>query len=569
MSQYADNEFLFTSESVTEGHPDKVADQISDGVLDAVLADDPYGARGLRDARQHRPRGRLRRDLHRRPTSTSRRSPARRSARSATSTPTSASAPTPARCSTRSTSSRPTSPRASTRRYETRTDPSDDDELDVAGAGDQGMMFGYASNETASLMPLPISLAHRLAERLAAVRKAEVVNYLRPDGKTQVSVRYRDGKPVEIEKLLISTQHKEGAESLIPDDLWEHVVVPGPAQGPLRRQEAAQGVPRQPDRPLRHRRPRRRRRPDRPQDHRRHLRRHGPPRRRRLQRQGPVEGRPLGRLRRALGGQERRGRRPGRPLRDPGRLRDRRRAPGLGRGRDVRHREGRPRSTIAAAHRRALRPAARRVPRGAQAPPADLPEDRRLRPLRPRRRGLHLGAHRQGRRAARRPPASRATPRPSERRAPAVRPEARAERGSGGGRRRRAARLRASRCARSTAATTFSGWATPRKAKSESPLPAVSKSTVPICRIRSRTDWSVLTFWTRSRRVSCDAPGDQAAADVQPLVGHDVVRAQALEEADHEHDGEDAGADADAQCRCCRRARRSRRRRPRATRPPR
>ena len=88
------------------------------------------------------------------------------------------------------------------------------------------MMFGYASNETHELMPLPISLAHRLAKRLADVRKAEVVPYLRPDGKTQVTVRYRDGKPVEIEKLLISTQHKEGAESLIPDDLWEHVVEP-------------------------------------------------------------------------------------------------------------------------------------------------------------------------------------------------------------------------------------------------------------------------------------------------------------------------------------------------------
>ena len=75
-------------------------------------------------------------------------------------------------------------------------------------------------------MPLPISLAHRLAKRLADVRRGEAVPYLRPDGKTQVSVRYRDGKPVEIEKLLISTQHKEGAESLIPDDLWEHVVEP-------------------------------------------------------------------------------------------------------------------------------------------------------------------------------------------------------------------------------------------------------------------------------------------------------------------------------------------------------
>ncbi len=110
--------------------------------------------------------------------------------------------------------------------YETRTDADDDDELDVAGAGDQGMMFGYATNETDALMPLPISLAHRLAERLAAVRKAGTLDYLRPDGKTQVSVRYRDGRPVEIEKLLISTQHAEGAEALIADDLWEHVVEP-------------------------------------------------------------------------------------------------------------------------------------------------------------------------------------------------------------------------------------------------------------------------------------------------------------------------------------------------------
>jgi S-adenosylmethionine synthetase len=112
------------------------------------------------------------------------------------------------------------------RAFESRTDPADDDELDVAGAGDQGMMFGYATRETEELMPLPISLAHKLAHRLAAVRHAELIPYLRPDGKTQVSVRYRDGRPVEIEKLLISTQHKEGAETLIPDDLWEHVVEP-------------------------------------------------------------------------------------------------------------------------------------------------------------------------------------------------------------------------------------------------------------------------------------------------------------------------------------------------------
>ena len=192
-------------------------------------------------------------------------------------------------------------------------------------------------------MPLPISLAHKLAQRLADVRKAEVVPYLRPDGKTQVSVRYATARPVEIEKLLISTQHREGAESLIPDDLWEHVVEPILPKDLYDAKQAAQEVPRQPDGALRDRRPGRRRRPHRPQDHRRHLRRHGPPRRRRVLGQGPVEGRPLGRLRRALRRQERRRGRPGRPLRGAGRLRDRRRAPGVADGRDVRDREDRPR----------------------------------------------------------------------------------------------------------------------------------------------------------------------------------------------------------------------------------
>jgi S-adenosylmethionine synthetase len=112
------------------------------------------------------------------------------------------------------------------RALESRVDPGDDDELDLAGAGDQGMMFGYASNETEELMPLPISLAHRLAKRLADVRRAEILPYLRPDGKTQVTVRYVDGRPAEVERVLISTQHRDGAESLLADDVWEHVIEP-------------------------------------------------------------------------------------------------------------------------------------------------------------------------------------------------------------------------------------------------------------------------------------------------------------------------------------------------------
>jgi S-adenosylmethionine synthetase len=112
--------------------------------------------------------------------------------------------------------------------YELRTDPNDDDELDRAGAGDQGMMFGYASRETKALMPMPIQIAHTLARRLAEVRKAGVVPYLGPDGKTQVTVRYENDRPVEVHKLLISTQHRDDidGETLIKNDLWEHVVEP-------------------------------------------------------------------------------------------------------------------------------------------------------------------------------------------------------------------------------------------------------------------------------------------------------------------------------------------------------
>ena len=222
---YADNEYLFTSESVTEGHPDKVADQISDGVLDCVMRGDPGGrvaCETLVNTGLVVVAGEI-------------------------STDTYVDIPEIARETIRKIGyvdadlgfsadscavinaidkQSPDIAQGVDQAFETRTDPADDDELDIAGAGDQGMMFGYATNETPELMPLPISLAHRLAKRLADVRHAGTLDYLRPDGKTQVSVRYRDGKPVAIEKLLISTQHKEGAESLIPDDLWEHVVEP-------------------------------------------------------------------------------------------------------------------------------------------------------------------------------------------------------------------------------------------------------------------------------------------------------------------------------------------------------
>jgi S-adenosylmethionine synthetase len=226
VTEQAESEFLFTSESVTEGHPDKIADQISDGVLDAVLAEDPYGrvaCETLVNTGLIVVSGEI---------STSTyvdipeiaRSTVRRIGYDDATYGFDANT-----CAVINTIDRqsPDIAQGVSQAYEMRADSSQD-KLDVAGAGDQGMMFGYASNETAELMPLPISVAHRLAERLAHVRKTGVVPYLRPDGKTQVTVRYRDGRPVAIEKLLISTQHADGVdcEETIKPDLWEHVVLP-------------------------------------------------------------------------------------------------------------------------------------------------------------------------------------------------------------------------------------------------------------------------------------------------------------------------------------------------------
>jgi S-adenosylmethionine synthetase len=227
MTSYADNEFLFTSESVTEGHPDKMADQISDGILDAVLRDDPTGrvaCETLVNTGLVVVSGEI---------STSTYVDVPKIVRETVDKIGYNNAEYGFDCNTCAVISAideqsPDIAQGVDTAYEARTDPADDDEFDVAGAGDQGMMFGYATNETKELMPLPISLAHKLAHRLAQVRRGDVLPYLRPDGKTQVSVRYRDGKPVEIEKLLISTQHKDGvdAETLIKPDLWEHVVKP-------------------------------------------------------------------------------------------------------------------------------------------------------------------------------------------------------------------------------------------------------------------------------------------------------------------------------------------------------
>jgi S-adenosylmethionine synthetase len=222
---FSENEFLFTSESVTEGHPDKVADQISDGVLDAVLTDDPTGrvaCETLVNTGLVVVSGEITTDTY-----VDIQDIARETIRAIgyTDADLGFSADSCAVLNAIDKQS-PDIAQGVDTAYERRSDASGGDELDIAGAGDQGMMFGYASNETPELMPLPIALAHRLSRRLAEVRKDGSLDYLRPDGKTQVSIRYRDGRPIAVEKLLISSQHAEGAERRIRDDLWEHVVLP-------------------------------------------------------------------------------------------------------------------------------------------------------------------------------------------------------------------------------------------------------------------------------------------------------------------------------------------------------
>jgi S-adenosylmethionine synthetase len=221
------NEHLFTSESVTEGHPDKICDQISDGVLDAVLADDPTGrvaCEALVNTGFAIVAGEITTetyvDIPKLVRETLRRIGYDR-AKYGFDAETCA-------VITAIDEQSPDIAQGVDVAYEARTDPNDEDELDRVGAGDQGMMFGYATRETRALMPMPIQVAHTLARRLAEVRKADVLSYLRPDGKTQVTVRYENDRPVEITGLLISTQHKPGidGETLLKQDLWEHVVEP-------------------------------------------------------------------------------------------------------------------------------------------------------------------------------------------------------------------------------------------------------------------------------------------------------------------------------------------------------
>ncbi|MBD2523953.1 MULTISPECIES: methionine adenosyltransferase [unclassified Nostoc] len=225
--------YLFTSESVTEGHPDKICDQISDTILDALLTQDPssrVAAEVVVNTGLVLITGEITTKANVNFVNLARKKIAEIGYTNADNG-----------FSANSTSvllaldeQSPDIAQGVNTAQETRQQ--DSDELfDKIGAGDQGIMFGFASNETPELMPLPISLAHRIARRLAAVRKTGELSYLRPDGKTQVTVVYEDGRPVGIDTILISTQHtatigeitdEAAVQAKIKQDLWSAVVEP-------------------------------------------------------------------------------------------------------------------------------------------------------------------------------------------------------------------------------------------------------------------------------------------------------------------------------------------------------
>jgi S-adenosylmethionine synthetase len=219
--------WTFTSESVTEGHPDKMADQISDSVLDAILTEDPVArvaCETLLTTGLVVVAGEITTDAYVEIPTLVREVIADIGY-------TSSDMGFDARTCGVSVSIGSQSPdiaQGVDRALESRGGSGAGDELDSQGAGDQGMMFGYACDETEDLMPMPIWLAHRLSHQLAQVRKAETLPYLRPDGKTQVTFEYQDGRPVRLKTVLISTQHHPDVDlaTTLRNDLVEHVISP-------------------------------------------------------------------------------------------------------------------------------------------------------------------------------------------------------------------------------------------------------------------------------------------------------------------------------------------------------
>ena len=370
--------YLFTSESVTEGHPDKICDQISDAVLDAILEQDPYGRVACETAVSTglvHIMGEI---------STSCYVDIAKITREVIRSIGYDRAKYGFDCDTCGIITNIDEQSGDIALGVDRSLESKQGEADELqnGAGDQGMMFGYACRETPELMPLPISLSHALARRLAEVRKSGLVPYLRPDGKTQVTVEYDEARrPVRVDTIVISTQHApEATLDMIRRDMLEQVVRPViPAElldgntkyfiNPTGRFVIGG-------------------------------RRQRPARRRRLLRQGPDEGGPQRGLRRPLGGQDGRGRRPGRPLPGAAGLRHRRGAARVRACRDLRNGNG-GRRAAGRGGGKGLRPAPHgHHPRPRSAPP-DLPRPRRLRPHGPRGSGREVGGHLPRRCAAR------------------------------------------------------------------------------------------------------------------------------------------------------------------------
>jgi len=218
---------LFTSESVTEGHPDKIADQISDAILDAMLKDDPnsrVAVETMITTGQVHVAGEVKTDTYVEIASLVREKILEIGYDSSKKGFDGLSCGVSVSIGAQSSDIAQGVDQA----FEARTGQSVEDALDRQGAGDQGLMFGYACDDTPELMPLPIALAHRLARRLAAVRKNGTVGYLRPDGKTQVTIEYLDGRPARLDTIVVSSQHAADIDldTLLAPDVREHVVEP-------------------------------------------------------------------------------------------------------------------------------------------------------------------------------------------------------------------------------------------------------------------------------------------------------------------------------------------------------